>query len=82
MVAGPGYSKSLQVCVVCPADVVAGGEGLLDDLELVIHSGFQLEDHAAVTDRLRLENYVPLAPVGDGIARMQIFDGHQFGGSV
>ena len=58
----------LQVFVVGPADVIAGGERLLDHLELVIHPGLQLEYHTAVADGLRFENYIPLTTVGDGVA--------------
>ena len=39
----------------------------LDDLQLVVHSGLELEDHTAVAEGLRLENYVPLAAIGDGV---------------
>jgi len=62
--------------------VVSGRERLLDDLQLVVHSGFEFEDYAAVADGLRFENYVTLAAIGDGVARMQCFDGHQFRVSV
>jgi len=53
--------------VVCPANVVPSRERLLDDLQLVVHSGLELEDHAAVADGLRFENYVPLATIRDRI---------------
>lgn len=75
----------LQDAVVCPADVIPGGERLLDHLQLMVHSGLELEDHAAIANGLRFENYVPLTAtvdVGDRVTGMQIFDGHQFGGSV
>jgi hypothetical protein len=72
----------LQNAVVRPADVVAGRKGLLDDLQLMVHSGLEFEDDAAIADGFRLENYVPLTTIGDGVTRMQFFDGHQFGISV
>jgi hypothetical protein len=58
----------LQVFVVGPAHVVAGGERFLDYLELVIHPGLQLEYHTAVADGFRFEDYVPLTAIGDGVA--------------
>jgi hypothetical protein len=62
--------------VVSPADVIAGGEGLLDDLQVMVHSRLELEDHAAVADGLRLENDVPLTAIGDRVTRVQSLDGH------
>lgn len=49
------------------SDVVPGRERLFDDLQLVVYPGLELEDHAAVADGLRFENYVPLAAVRDRI---------------
>ncbi len=75
----------LQKPVVRPAEVVSGREGFLDDLQLVVNPGLEFEDHAAIADGFRFENYVPLTAtvdVGDRIARVQFFDGHQFGASV
>ena len=57
----------LQISMVGPADVVPGRERLFDDLEVVVHSGLQLEDYAAVADGLGFENDVPLATVGDRV---------------
>ncbi|BBZ50149.1 hypothetical protein MHEI_18660 [Mycobacterium heidelbergense] len=57
--------------MVRPTEVVPGGEGPLDDLQLMIHSGFEFEDHAAIAHGFRLENYVPLTAtvdVRDGVA--------------
>jgi hypothetical protein len=34
----------------------------------MVHSGLEFEDHAAVADGLGLENYVPLAAIGDRVA--------------
>lgn len=68
-----------------PAEVVSGRERLLDDLQLMVNPGLEFEHHAAVGDGFRLEDYVSLATtvdVGDRIARVQLFDGHQFGVSV
>ncbi|OBK22106.1 hypothetical protein A5634_08010 [Mycobacterium asiaticum] len=65
-----------------PADVVPGRKGLFDDLQVVVDSGLQLEDHAAVTDGLGLENYVTLTTIGDRVTRVQIFDRYQLRGSV
>lgn len=51
----------------------------------MVNPGLEFEDHAAIADGFRLENYVSLTAtvdVGDRIARVQFFDGHQFGGSV
>jgi hypothetical protein len=59
-----------------PADVVPGGEGLLDDLQLMVHSGLEFEDHAAVAEGLGLENDVPLTAIGDRVTRVQSLDGH------
>jgi hypothetical protein len=64
------------------AYVVPGREGLLDDPQLVVDSGLQLKDHAAVADGLGLEDYVALTAIGDRVTRVQIFDRHQFRGSV
>ncbi|OOK76207.1 hypothetical protein BZL30_4274 [Mycobacterium kansasii] len=75
----------LQNAVVRPANVVAGGKGLFDDLQSMVHPGLELEHHTAITDGLRFENYVPLTTtvdIGDRVTRVQIFDGHQFRGSV
>jgi hypothetical protein len=47
--------------------VIAGGEGLLDDLQLMVHSGLEFEDHTAVAVGLGLENDVPLTAIGDRI---------------
>ncbi|EUA15002.1 hypothetical protein I546_1502 [Mycobacterium kansasii 732] len=71
--------------MVRPANVIAGGEGLLDDLQSMVDPGLEFENHAAITDGLGFENYVPLTPtvdIGDRVTRVQIFDGHQFRGSV
>ena len=51
--------------MVCPANVVPGREGLLDDLQLMVHSGLELKDHAAIADGFRLKNYVPLTATVD-----------------
>lgn len=74
-----------QNAVVGPADVVTRREGLLDDLQLVVHSRLQLEHHAAVTDGLRLKDDVPLTAtvdIGDRVTGVQCFDGHQIRISV
>ena len=71
--------------MLCPSNVVPGRERLLDDLQPMIHPGLQLEDHAAIADGFGLENYVPLTAtvdIGDRVTWVQIFDGHQFRGSV
>jgi len=71
--------------VVRPAEVVSDRERFLDDLQSVFNPGLEFEDHAAIADGFRLENYVPLTAIidiGDRIARVQFFDGHQFGVSV
>jgi len=59
-----------------PADVVPGRERFLDDLQLMVHSGFEFEDYAAIADGLRLENYVSLAAIGDRVAGVQCFHRH------
>ena len=51
--------------MVCPANVVPGREGLLDDLQLVVHSGLELEDYTAIAEGFRFENYVPLTATVD-----------------
>lgn len=79
-----GPTKSAHA-VVGPADVVTRREGLLDDLQLVVHSRLQLEHHAAVTDGLRLKDDVPLTAtvdIGDRVTGVQCFDGHQIRISV
>jgi len=48
--------------------VVPGREGFLDDLQLMVHSGLEFEDHAAVADGLGFENYVTPTAIGDGVA--------------
>jgi hypothetical protein len=68
----------LQNSVVCPADVVPSRKRFFDDLQLVVHSGLEFENHAAFADGFRFENYVALAAIGDRVARVQCFDGHQF----
>lgn len=45
--------------------MVPGREGLLDDLQLMVHSGLELKDHAAIADGFRLKNYVPLTATVD-----------------
>ncbi len=45
-----GRKSGLQNAVVGPADVVTGGEGLLDDLQLMVDPGLELEDDAAFPD--------------------------------
>src|SRR5262245_14597250 len=74
--------RGLQNSVVCPVDLVPRREGLLDHLQLVVHSGLEFENHAAVAECFRFQIYVPLTAVGDRVARMQSLDGHRFGGSV
>ena len=54
--------------MVCPADVVPSRERLFDDLQLVVHSGLELENHAAVANGFRFENYVALTAIGDRVA--------------
>jgi hypothetical protein len=49
------------------AYVVPGRKGLFDDPQLVVDSGLQLKDHAAVADGLGLENYVALTAIGDRV---------------
>ncbi|MCV7164021.1 hypothetical protein H7I75_06605 [Mycobacterium stomatepiae] len=41
---------ALQNSVVRPVDLVSGREGLLDDLQLVVHPGLQFENDAAIAD--------------------------------
>ncbi|SOJ52666.1 hypothetical protein MSIMFB_00178 [Mycobacterium simulans] len=53
--------------MVCLADVVPGRERFLDDLKLMVNSGLEFEDHAAVADGLRLKNYVTLTAVSDRV---------------
>lgn len=82
---GGGDEIGSQNAVVGPADVVTRREGLLDDLQLVVHSRLQLEHHAAVTDGLRLKDDVPLTAtvdIGDRVTGVQCFDGHQIRISV
>ncbi|OIN32536.1 hypothetical protein A3649_22400 [Mycobacterium ulcerans] len=74
-----GGKPGLQNSVVDPADVVTGREGLFDDLQLMVHSGLEFEDDAAVANGLRLQNDVPLTAtvdIGDRVTRVQILDGH------
>jgi hypothetical protein len=56
--------------VVCPADLVSSGEGFLDDLQLVVHSGLQLENYAAIAEGFGFQDYVALAAIGDRVARV------------
>ena len=70
---------ALQISVVRPADVIPGGKRLLDDLQVVVDSGLELEHHAAVADGFGFQDDVALAAIGDRVTRMQILDGHQFG---
>jgi len=56
--------------------VVPGRERFLDDLQVMVHSGFEFEDYAAIADGLRLENYVSLAAIGDRVAGVQCFHRH------
>jgi hypothetical protein len=60
----------LQNSVVCPTDLVPSGEGFLDDLQLVVHSGLQLENDAAIADGFGFEDYVALTAIGDRVARV------------
>lgn len=48
----------------------------------MVHSGFEFEDHAAVAEGFRFENYVPLTTIGDRVARVQFLDRHRLRGSV
>jgi len=66
----------LQISVRRPADVVPGRERFLDDLQLMVHSGLEFEDYAAIADGLGLENYVALAVIGDRVAGVQCFHRH------
>ena len=72
----------LQNSVMCPTDVVPSRERLLNDLQLVVHSGLEFEDDAVIADGFRFQHDVPVATIGDRIARVQCFDGHQFRGSA
>jgi hypothetical protein len=68
-----------------PAEVVSGRKRFLDDPQLMVDPGFEFENDAAVADGFRLENDVSLTAamhIGDRVAGMQFFDGHQFGISV
>ena len=66
----------LQNTVVRPVNLVAGRERLLDDLQLVVHSALEFENHATIADGFRFEDYVPLTAIGDRVTRMQSLDGH------
>jgi hypothetical protein len=55
------------MAVVSPVDVIAGRKRFLDDLQPMVHSGLEFEDHTAVAEGLGLENYVPLAAIGDWV---------------
>lgn len=46
-----GDENSLQNSVVCPINLVPGRERLLDDLQVVVHPGLQLENHTAIAER-------------------------------
>jgi hypothetical protein len=72
----------LQNSVVCPANLVPSRERLLDDLQLVINSGLELENYAAIAEGFRFENYVPLTTIGDRVARVQVLDRHRLRRSV
>ena len=65
-----------------PADLISGREGFLDDLQLVVHPGLEFQDDATLAHGLRFQNYVALTAIGDRVARVQCFDGHQFRDSV
>jgi hypothetical protein len=74
--------NSLQNSVVRPTNLVPGREGLLDNLQLMVHSGLQLENHAAIAEGFRFENNVPLTTIGDRVARVQFLDRHRLRDSV
>jgi len=77
-----GKEIGSQNPVMRPAEVVSGRERFLDYLQLMVNPGLEFENHAAIGDGFRFEDYVPLTAavdVGDRIARLQLFDGHQFG---
>jgi hypothetical protein len=72
----------LQNSVVGPVNLVSSRERLLDDLQLVVHPGLELENYAAIAESFRFEDDVPLTAIGDRVARMQSLDGHRLWGSV
>ena len=59
-----------QNSVMCPTNMVPSRERLFDDLQLVVHSGFEFEHDAAVAEGFGFENYVPLTAIGDRVARV------------
>jgi hypothetical protein len=76
-------AQASQTAAGRPANFIAGGEGLLNHLELIIGFGLQLQDHAALADRCGLQNYVVLAAtmnVRDRVTRAQCLDRHKFNG--
>src|ERR1700756_1659916 len=79
---GSAMKRRLQDSVVRSTDLVPGRERLLNNLELMVHSGFEFEDHTAVAEGFRFENYVPLTTFGDRVARVQFLDRHRLRSSV
>ena len=79
---GVGPEPGLQIAVVRASDLVSHREGLLDDLQLVVHPGFQLEDHATVAEGFGFENYVMLTTISDRVARVQFLDRHRLRNSI
>jgi len=47
--------------------VVPGRERLLDDLQLVVNSGLEFEDHTAFADGFGFEDDIALPAIGDRI---------------
>jgi len=68
--------------VVRPTDLVPRRERLFDDLQLMVDSGLEFEDHAAIAEGFRFENNVPLTTIGDRVARVQFLDRHRLRSSV